>query len=627
MGRAAKKSRAISQVSLDEEEGHSTAGICDTRSDDIGVCNALRAWYLHLAHLVASIALMVGIIRIDGHGFLVGSGRSLLTYHSQLYQAQVTGLVSLFLLIIRLIAAACSALLCWRIVYILLEKRGISLAELTHLMNWGIPILPGIRTKTSLRWSLWATATILLIWPQSFASPLATSSIAWIPELQVLRNSTFTSVQNVGKYANWLAMLYGDARIVTAVGAAAMTAKDPTYAFHSSQIPLRRYFNVSQAVPGGSEINITVPYFAVDLSWIDASSDNNSQNVGSSEYQDVDNDFGIRTVGALGIVRSTPWDAYSALPSSPLTFMGTKLVGVKLRTMNFGDQLPDGSVANANSSCPTFSEVFGQLPPVNQHQISIVDGNDTVAYDCYIMAKATIVAGAYPAANCIVAPSDGTEERYATCSTQRDDRVIQDDWLTGLSLDFMSEVLKYTVSQNYSQPWISADLDDYTSGMLTVGYQAAWSGLMKILGNETELVAFYPSQQVVSASIDRWKIYIWLAMNMMLTISAILVFVAQSLSKTKTIRDTAIAAITMNMSDVVHSSRASGLCNMVALGKPDKNLPRLKWKDDGVTGLTTAKPCCRTVVFVDQTAATLKPTVVFVDHTAATLKPTRAITL
>ncbi|KAE8454304.1 hypothetical protein EG329_005229 [Mollisiaceae sp. DMI_Dod_QoI] len=454
-------------------------------------------------------------------------------------------------------------------------------------------------------------ASILLIWPQAFASPFASSSVAWIPTLRVLqKSSTFASVQDVEHYSNWLGLLYMDFRINAVVGGAAMTAKNPSYAFNSSQLPLRRYFNSSQEIPDGSTIDMAMPYFSVNLSWIDASSDNRSQNVGSTEYQDVDNEFQIRTVGALGIVRSTPWDADSNLPTAPSTFVGKKLVGVKLRTLNFGDQLPNGSLANANTSCPTVSEVFGQLPSVSQVQIPIGDGKEIVAYDCYIMAEATITAGKYSGRNCSVSSTAGVEQRYTTCSIQRDDSAIQDDWLSSLSLDFLSEVLKYTVNQNYSQPWISNSLDNYTSGMLTLGYHAAWSGLMRTLGNGIENVVFNPSQQVVSASIDKSKLYIWLAMNAMLTVSAILVYIAQSVSKTKTIRDSAIAALTIDMTDIAHIGRASGLCNAVSLSKMDHKLPRLRWKYAERRGENIGSvidySCCRTVVFTEEPTVDMK---------------------
>jgi hypothetical protein len=104
----------------------------------------------------------------------------------------------------------------------------------------------------------------------------------------------------------------------------------------------------------------------------------------------------------------------------------------------------------------------------------------------------------------------------------------------------LPDVLKYTVLLDYAQPWISNDLNTYVSGMLTLGYHAAWSGLMKHLGNMSEPVAerltFNPSTPVIYASVNRPKLYIWLAMNMTLTISAFLVFLVQTISMSKTVR-------------------------------------------------------------------------------------------
>ena len=45
----------------------------------------------------------------------------------------------------------------------------------------------------------------------------------------------------------------------------------------------------------------------------------------------MDNDFQIRNVGALGIVRSTLRDGDLGLPNAPSTFIGKELVDVKLR--------------------------------------------------------------------------------------------------------------------------------------------------------------------------------------------------------------------------------------------------------------------------------------------------------
>lgn len=223
-----------------------------------------------------------------------------------------------------------------------------------------------------------------------------------------------------------------------------------------------------------------------------------------------------------------------------------------------------------------------------QHKSPIVSGETIVAYDCYIFAEATITAGGYAAKDCDVTAFEGKSDPYATCSVQSDDAKVQDHWLTSSSMEYMSEVLKYTVLLNYSQPWISGDLNRYTSGMLALGYHAAFSGMVKTLGNDTESTVFKASTLVIVASIDKPKLYIWLGMNFALTISAILVVLVQRGSAFKVIRDPALSALTIDLSEVTHDGRAQGLCNAVTLNKQDRELGRLKWKEN--------TNCCKLVL-------------------------------
>jgi hypothetical protein len=565
---------------LPSEDG--ALGFCDPREDNSW--NGIKSWYLFFLHLVAAISLLAGVISIDEHNFQIGSGPSLFMVRDGLYQTQVTALISLALVITRLVAGSCSTLLTWRILSLLLEKRGVSLGEMTRLVDWQIPVLPW-KSKSWL-WTLFAITATLLMWPQAFVAPFASSSVTWLPRNKTVDSSTTATITSTGQYADYAAILYSDWRMKTVVAAAAMTGKDPLYAFESAQLPIRRYFNASQTIPDHSKINMIMPYFAVDLRWIDAFSDSRSRYAGNTEYQDVDNDFGIRTMGATAIVRDHSWDPGASIPTRPEVYNGTVLIAVKLRTLNFGDVLPDGTIASSTTPCLTADREFGKLPNVAQHQSSIVNGNqDVVAYDCYIFAEATIVAGSYRGKDCTITTFEGTPDHHATCSVQRDDANVQGHWLTSLSIDFLSEVLKYTVLLNYSQPWISNDLDKYTSGMLAMGYHAAFSGMIKTLGNDTETVAFKAATPVIAASIDKPKLYIWWSMNLALSLSAILVFVAQRGSKLKTIRDPALSALTMDLSEVTH---AMGLCNAVTLSKDDHKLEKLRWKDNS--------NCCKLVL-------------------------------
>lgn len=564
------------------------------RADASGPWNLLKAWYLFLVHLMACILLCVMITqRINNHQFKTGSPPALFT--SELYQTQVTGLVSLALVLIRLLAGCCSAFLAWNIIFIQLEKGGITLSEMTRLGTYRVPMVPWGRPKSQLLWSCWFVGAIVLSWPQSFAAPLANSSIAWIPSSRLSRTPTSVSIGTVGQFADWASLLYEDMRTMAVVNAASMAGKDPSYAFNSTELPLRRYFPLAEKIPANSTMSLTFPYIDVSLRWIDAASDNRSQHVGDPKYADLANlDFSIRLNGSISVIRNDTWDAERATPQAASKVLGTRLIAVKVNTVGTNDKLPNGSAREQDSPCPTTSPVFGTLPNVGQQTTSYFGGNIWAANDCFLLAEASVTAGAVKSTNCTVSPA-GAIDHMATCSITPDSGAVEDDWLAGLGLDFISETMKYVVMLNLTQPWMQDNLEDYTIGMLTLGYHASWSSLMERLGNQTEPTTVREAESVVRATVNRTRIYVWLGMSIMLTISASLVAVATNFSATKTVRDTTLAALVMDLTEVTHSRCASGLCNAVALSKEDNQLPRMRMesKDDREEG----SMCCRRVVF------------------------------
>ncbi|KAL6399504.1 hypothetical protein AUP68_18052 [Ilyonectria robusta] len=544
-------------------------------------------------------------MKIDGYKFQIGSPPTLLSFDSSLYQVQVTGLLSLALVIVRVIGGGgCSALLAWRTIFVLLEKRGMSLAEMIRVNNWRFLILPVMTSETSVLWSVRAAFTMLLLWPQSCAAPVACSPLSWIPGMRLLPDSTCFSVGSVEQHADWAAMLYDQLRAPIILNAAINTANEPVYAFDMNQLALRRYLGSGQNIPNGSVVDLKVPYFAVNLNWIDATSDDRTSKSGSSEFTDVNGWFSIRVDGSTAVLRDEPWDSNTAVSNSSSqahVSRGKKLVSVKIETLEANATLPDGSRITINTTCPTMSKQFGRLPAVTQYQVRFnKDGNVFAGHDCYIFAEATITAGKYAAKGCNVISE--TSKSYADCSIDRDDGGAKEDWLTLLSLDFMSEVLKYSVMMNFTQPWLSNSLEDYTAGMLTIGYHAAWSGLMRKLGNAIEPAKLLMAEDIVSVSIGYEKVLVWLGMNLTLSIAAILAFIAQRSSGMNHINDTTLAPLLIDLTEVTHDNRAAGLCGAVDLSKKDRELPRLMWKghgkNTGSQGEGTHTSCSRRVGFV-----------------------------
>ncbi|MCJ1347795.1 hypothetical protein MMC31_006024 [Peltigera leucophlebia] len=568
---------------------------CVLCADDSGTCNIFKAWVFFLLHFVACILLFVIMTnRVDGHTFKTGSPPSLVT--SDLYQIQVTGLISFALVIIRLLVCSCSALLAWRTIFILLDKEMITLTELAHLAYYHFPIIPRGGSSFQLFWSCWAVAVVVLLWPPGFAAPVANSSVAWIPSTRSSNTPASFSIGTVSKSSDWGALVEPEMRTRVVVNAALMADKNPVYAFNSTQLLLRRYFSSTQKITANSTINITVPYFDVRLSWIDPASDNRSQHAGDPVYSDVANLMsGVRNYGSVAVLRNNKWNSTEATPRAAGIFSGTKLVSIQVNTLRIEEEL-DGVAPNINTTCPTRSPMFGPLPEVSQHGKDWYVIGKWTAKDCFLVAEASITAGKYKGTDCEVSPTDANDY-VATCNFKSSPGVVEEDWISGLALDFMSETMKNIVMLDVTHPWMQNNLAKYTTGTLTLAYHAAWSALMNRLGNASEPTTARIAESVVLATVNYTRMWIWLAMNAMLTTSALMVAVAQTVRKTRTVRDTNMVALAMDLSEVMHSAHASELSGAVSLSKENHRVERLKWTDD--YGKGENHTCRHRVVFAE----------------------------
>lgn len=371
----------------------------------------------------------------------------------------------------------------------------------------------------------------------------------------------------------------------------------------------RRHFSSNDTIPGGSQISLLMPYFTVDeIRWLDANTDDRSLNVHNGAHEDVvTSDVGIRRIGLTSIVRDKPWPKWELGTTVNATIVkSTKFIAVKMDTLEYcGARSPDiGQVlTNLGETCQSRNKYFGSLPFVAQHDFTWSVGEKTCADDCFLVGEAIITAGVFFGQNCKVDTALKIGDYFATCPHPNVSAAIQAHELAELSVDFISQVLKYTSVLDYTRPSAgsnsyNSNIDTYVKGLLAAGYHGAWSGLMNLIqmaeSSAVDVVSgavpvipperlpFTPAIPVIVASVDRDSLYIWLTVNASLLLSAIMVMTGQSISNVKTIRDTALTALTMNISEVAHSPNARpGLCNAVALRSEDKKLGMLRWKTEG----------------------------------------------
>ena len=580
------------------EGKHETTHKCVIRSDDHGILNHCKAWYLPFIHIAACVALLVCIEQlVNDHDFQTGSPPSFFAH--PLYQAQITGLISLSLVLIKFIGGACSALLVWRTVYIILDREGLTLAEVMRMIKFRVPIVHRTPSKNWLLWSVWVALVVTFLWPAEFASPLATSAVVWIPSTRLASKPTSIPTQSVDGSADWGFLFYPELRFKALLSAVFMAGEDPGYAFNSQEMSLRRYLSSEQAIPSGSFLDITVPYFEAELQWVDASDELRFQHVGDSRFYDVANlDVNSRSNGSVAILRNDTSVTFNSTPQAAEIYSGTKIVTIKVNTLNVNMSLSDGTIVDQNTTCPTTSSSLGQLPNVTQHEESFYGSGTSIwlGKDCFLIAEAAITAGKYQGKNC-ESGSAGKSAYAATCVMPNSTDAVEADWLSETTVEFLSEMMQYIVMVDLTSQWMPNNLEGYTTGMLRLAHHAIWSSLTDKMGKSQETATATLAETVIRAEVDRTKMLTWLIMCGTLTVSAVLVAIGQSYSSVKAVRNATLAALLLDTSEIAHESRTTGLCSAVKLNKEDKKLPRLTFAGDNDRQLS--EKCRRRLVFAE----------------------------
>jgi hypothetical protein len=125
------------------DEGPHIHHRCIRRADDSTLADHLWARYLLPLHLISALvftAITVSVIN-DRNYAVCDNGdswwRSLL--NCGLAQSDVTSLISAALVLIRLVTSAWFTVPAWRVMYILLEKRGMPLAQMSNMVMFHWP--------------------------------------------------------------------------------------------------------------------------------------------------------------------------------------------------------------------------------------------------------------------------------------------------------------------------------------------------------------------------------------------------------------------------------------------------------------------------------------------------------
>ncbi|KAH7083551.1 hypothetical protein FB567DRAFT_87133 [Paraphoma chrysanthemicola] len=571
---------AIQDTSMENLLGRNRA--CTIRRDDQGVWNSFRAWLwfpLHLSLCAAFLGVMFTCV--DGRAFMISSTMSFSRDGTGLYQAEVTALVSATLVVIRLIADVCSALLAWRLIVALLEKAGVTLEELCRIVDSRMPIMPRWYSVRQMFWSFFAIIVIVLMWPSSVAAPLANSSIQWIPSTRIIPSQVQDlAPPRIEPKNDWPALNYPETIQEITLKAATMGIRSPDFtgAFNrSSQGSPRRFLYLNPQFPQGGLGNMTMPFFeAVDIAWVPWPSELRTSDPLRNGSM-MENPPLARRAGSLGFLQPRQWRFQDSAEYKAVAYKGKKTIPVLVGSIGTDQGTED-------SQCPNTSTIFGVLPTVHQLRIAWYFNDRWAAYDCWLLAEVSFTAGKADQQACditLIGAADDMHIAVPTNSSLVAELDIKPDLAVLPTLDLMTDVLRNLVLMNVGGAFRYNNLEGYIQGILSAAYYSTHSALLYQLKSSNETASAVQMESVIRASINRPRLYGWLALNSCLLIAALMLWIVWRITRvtSKVVQMPTLVALTMDLNAVSHFN-GDGLCNAVALKSKDKKLGRMVWDKD-----------------------------------------------
>ena len=222
--------------------------------------------------------------------------------------------------------------------------------------------------------------------------------------------------------------------------------------------------------------------------------------------------------------------------------------------------------ATPGTDCPNHSDFFGTLPA------NIGQYNET-GLGCFIYGRITYVAGAADCKNCRIS---------SPFTIQNDTEVaVSPSNSTLFALTIMPKVGALMSAQNFSLPTSVDNLEDYVTEYLIRSYSASWTAFSAVLPIEVSPFLQTDGQIAVPtsrANILWWRVVLWLALNLMFTLSGVLFLITQS--DQPMIGDPRLAALLLDTTEVLHK-RNRALCDFSRLVNDDKGIGNLYLRRTG----------------------------------------------
>ncbi|KAF8315896.1 hypothetical protein DL93DRAFT_2227171, partial [Clavulina sp. PMI_390] len=501
-------------------------------------------------------------------------------------QTDITTALSILLAIIRSLGGMWFAGLCWRAAFLILEKDGL---RLCWRMVWNIPetitnvdylkdfnrliskdllhifFIPAQRRNRSGIVVFYAVFAILLALPTQYAAPVVSGAITWVPaSIMANGNAPLTGISTLANGPgqngwSWYAYFPGNRAMCQTKSAAyagmAWSASDAVNA--TSLLTKRIVTNAKPLAVNSTVQNITLPLFIVhSITWLTPSQLNETTSPSPSDAIDIT--CGLANISQSSNPLQTVAPTLAIVPASPYTLIQQHTIPDPSKIlMQTGLLALFAMRQNSTGPCGNSSDSFGALPISDIGFRAFewgIGSNYTI--NCYIFANVTYSAGVAQCKDCVLGTQGGVFERnitelapsLLTHSPSNGDAFLaelQTDPMTVQAISMMPEVIATMATMNVSLPPTWNNIDQYTREMLSRSFAASWNVITDVVASSYATsyseIAIPPSGDLgtglstpvnvavsaLRASISMTRLMVWLALQLLLLVSAIFFIMIQ----------------------------------------------------------------------------------------------------
>lgn len=486
-----------------------------------------KAYFFPILHISSCIALSFCMVYIlDGYRAVpTEASRYSDDGRYKLKVSDVTTLVSTALIVVRILAGVWLGDILWNCTFILLEKRGLTLPQVDRIMSFYLPPIP----KSSAE--VLVVLLLLLVIPQSFMAPLLTGAVNWSPSFEFSNKLRNTAAGNPdANPLSWFWYYYSaEDRQASVRRAAALSALAWDGAFpdryHSRHV---LNYDPNESITVNSTLfNAVIP--CIQIHSIEFPTTDPPEKVFK-----IANDS-VYDIEASGTILSRAKDA-------PLKYgiSGNAVLFDPDDRPNLHEQFPNRNDSTFEMERPAdylhtgimYAVILLGIPGVDGPWVGCEEFNASIFGRTYNNKWKSVDHGnydwchTYAIVNLTAGISDSPRSTYVSNRVveaeipSKDMEVRGGPWVKE-AMYLMPDVMSHVAMMNTTALHTWNDIEGYLDKLIRYSYQGTWDMLYRTyeIDNRTLDVQYYEVR--VLASLSRVRVFAWLGVSFLVTVSAV----------------------------------------------------------------------------------------------------------